>query len=283
MEVNLKMDGSGSSRGFAFVTFASAESSRVVLDNYALNTLEGKWIDCKAAVPEAGRGGGKKGDAGKGNWKGSEGGGKGSKHSSRHWTDEDVTQKVFIGGLPQGTLEPEVRSYCEVFGKTREVALKYNSECVFRGFAFVTFESVDAARRMLSNPDGNVIMGKPVDCKPAPIVDFPRKRQREEEETTGPTPLTCGVIRVGGLPPEPKSRDVFKLFYNFSITRIRDCGGDDIYVEFSSKTEAEVAYRAKKEAAVAGNPVQLRPATEEEFARAATTMKSLLPESWQQH
>merc|ERR1712061_224491 len=146
-EVNLKLDGCGNSRGFAFVTFASADSAHVVLDNYAHNMLDGKWIDCKAAVPEAEKG--KKGDGkgwkgcvepgGKDCSKGSEGSGKGSgKHYSRHWTDEDITQKIFIGGLPQGTLEPEVRAYCENFGKTREVALKYNSECVFRGFAFVT-------------------------------------------------------------------------------------------------------------------------------------------------
>merc|ERR1712151_1396650 len=102
-------------------------------------------------------------------------------------------------------------------------------------------------------------------------------------EITGPTPITCNVIRVAGLPPEPKSRDVFKLFYNFSTTRIRDCGGDDIFVEFSSQAEAEAAYRAKKEACVAGNPVQLGPASVEEFAQAATIMKSLLPESWQNH
>merc|ERR1712232_1011524 len=116
----------GEPRGFSFVTFASVESAFAVLANYNDNMYEGRWIECKPAMAKE-----------KGKLLGNEGCKGGGKISG-----EEVNERVYIQGLPQGTREQEVKDFCEQFGKTKEVALKYNSECVFRGFAFVTFESV---------------------------------------------------------------------------------------------------------------------------------------------
>lgn len=273
-DVKLKLDTQGVSRCFAFVTFTTVESARAVLENFEGNEMDGKWLDCRPADPDAEKGGAAKGFKGKGKGKVKE-----------DWTEEDITEKVFLGGLPQGTTEPEVRGFCEQYGKTREVALKYNAECVFRGFAFVTFESVGSARELLRHTDAAVIGGKLAEVRPArPSENFHLSKLlkvQEPVDETAPTPITSQVIRVRGLFPEPKQRDVFKMFYNFSITRIRDCGGDDVFVEFTSPAEAEMAYRAKKDATLGGACVRLSSATEEEFAAAAARMPSLLPKSLQ--
>merc|ERR1712151_78259 len=99
--------------------------------------------------------------------------------------------------------------------------------------------------------------GKPVMCRPA-IDDGrgPRQTDKMLFDESAPTPITCNIIRVRGLPDDKKKRDVFKLFFNFSTTRIRDGGGDDVFIEFTSKSEAEKAYRAKKSATL--NDVRVR-------------------------
>lgn len=270
----------GKHRGFGFVTFAKTEVAQAVLDSYDNNMIQGKWIECKAAslqAPSARKGGGYRGGGGGG------GGGKSDKFKEP-WTEADITEKIYLGGLPDGSTEPEVRLYCEQYGKTREVALKYNSECQFRGFAFVTFETVDSAKALLNDLENAIIGDKKIEARPSRSGEnfHSHKKQKEEPiDDTEPTPIISEVIRVGGLLPEPKQRDVFKLFYNFSTTRIRDCGGDSVYVAFTSPAEAESAYRAKKDALLGGVKVYLYPATDEEFAQAAVKMHSLLPKALQ--
>eukprot|EP00406_Dinophysis_acuminata_P044207 CAMPEP_0179306464 /NCGR_PEP_ID=MMETSP0797-20121207/50145_1 /TAXON_ID=47934 /ORGANISM="Dinophysis acuminata, Strain DAEP01" /LENGTH=312 /DNA_ID=CAMNT_0021016129 /DNA_START=89 /DNA_END=1025 /DNA_ORIENTATION=+ len=51
-DVNMKYDEKGACRGFCFVTFDAIDSAKTVLDNYENNTIEGKWIECKAAMPQ---------------------------------------------------------------------------------------------------------------------------------------------------------------------------------------------------------------------------------------
>ena len=41
----------GRPRGFGFITFIDEESTEKVLENYEKNYINGKWIDCKKAVP----------------------------------------------------------------------------------------------------------------------------------------------------------------------------------------------------------------------------------------
>jgi RNA recognition motif-containing protein len=44
----------GRPRGFGFITFVDEESTERLLANPDLNYINGKWIDCKKAVPKAG-------------------------------------------------------------------------------------------------------------------------------------------------------------------------------------------------------------------------------------
>merc|ERR1712203_247491 len=94
---------------------------------------------------------------------------------------------------------------------------------------------------------------------------------------SGPTPITTNVLRVRGLPADQKKRDVFKLFMQFSTTRIRDSGGDNCFVEFTSRGEAEKAYRKKKGAALNGVKVQLEAATQDDLKTAAASAPPAAP------
>ena len=44
----------GRPRGFGFITFFDEDSTEKVLENYEKNCINGKWIDCKKAVPKIG-------------------------------------------------------------------------------------------------------------------------------------------------------------------------------------------------------------------------------------
>jgi len=45
----------GESKGYCFVTFASADSAKMVFANYDSNMIDGKWVDCKPS--DAGKSG----------------------------------------------------------------------------------------------------------------------------------------------------------------------------------------------------------------------------------
>jgi len=139
---------------------------------------------------------------------------------------------------------------------------------------------------MLYNAAACDFKGKAVMCRPA-IDDGRGQRQTDKMlfDESAPTPITCNIIRVRGLPDDKKKRDVFKLFFNFSTTRIRDGGGDDVFIEFTSKSEAEKAYRAKKAATLNEVKVRLEGATNADFEGAAAAAvaqanKKELPPNW---
>ena len=39
-------------RGFGFVTFVSEDTTELVLENYEKNAINGKWVECKKAMPK---------------------------------------------------------------------------------------------------------------------------------------------------------------------------------------------------------------------------------------
>mmetsp|Transcript_32516 Transcript_32516/g.101438 ORF Transcript_32516/g.101438 Transcript_32516/m.101438 type:complete len:241 (-) Transcript_32516:65-787(-) len=48
-EVKMMYGSGGESKGYCFITFASAEAAGKVFDNYDDNLVDGKWVDCKPA------------------------------------------------------------------------------------------------------------------------------------------------------------------------------------------------------------------------------------------
>merc|ERR1711879_947654 len=118
LEVVLKRDVTGTSRGFAFVTFAEAASVVKLLANYANNTVQGQWVDVKPAWGDREFSVGVGAD------------------------DPNEERKMFIGGLAWHITEEDISQYFSQFGTIVEVLLKKDAAGASRGFGFVTFENV---------------------------------------------------------------------------------------------------------------------------------------------
>jgi len=73
-----------------------------------------------------------------------------------------MQNKLFIGNLPFKLTADEVRGLFEKFGEISEVAIPTNRDTGRpRGFAFVTFETEDAAKEAISL-DGHEIEGRKI-------------------------------------------------------------------------------------------------------------------------
>jgi len=143
--VEVKVDPMGVSRGFGFVTFADPSVAQGIVANKDNNMMDGKWIDCKMAMPP-----GSAPPAGKG--------GKGAIDPSN--------PKIFVGALPKSATQDSVMGYFGAFGNVTEVQVKMAEDGQCKGFAFVTFEDAASAKSVLDNYDNNMFDGKWIDCKP---------------------------------------------------------------------------------------------------------------------
>ena len=143
--VEVKVDPMGVSRGFGFVTFFDPSVAQSIVANKDNNMMDGKWIDCKMAMPP-----GTAPPAGKG--------GKGAIDPSN--------PKIFVGALPKSATEESVSMFFSAFGNVTEVVVKMAEDGQCKGFAFVTFEDATSAKSVLDNYDNNMLDGKWIDCKP---------------------------------------------------------------------------------------------------------------------
>ncbi|CAK8987967.1 DAZ-associated protein 1 (Deleted in azoospermia-associated protein 1) (Proline-rich Vg1 mRNA-binding protein) [Durusdinium trenchii] len=143
--VEVKVDPMGVSRGFGFVTFREPSVAQSIVSNKDSNMMDGKWIDCKMAMPP-----GSAPPAGKG--------GKGAVDPNN--------PKIFVGALPKTATQDSVTNFFSAFGPIQEVVVKMAEDGQCKGFAFVTFEDPSSAKNVLDNYDNNQFEGKWIDCKP---------------------------------------------------------------------------------------------------------------------
>ncbi|XP_063770390.1 DAZ-associated protein 1 isoform X4 [Pseudophryne corroboree] len=140
------------SRGFGFVKFQDPNCVGTVLASRP-HTLDGRNIDPKPCTP---RGMQPERSRPREGWQ---------QKSPR--TENNRSNKVFVGGIPHNCGETELRDYFKRFGVVTEVVMIYDAEKQRpRGFGFITFEdeqSVDQAVNMHFHD----IMGKKVEVKRA--------------------------------------------------------------------------------------------------------------------
>jgi len=122
----------GRSRGFGYITYDSSESANEVLK--VPQTLDGRVVDVKRAVPG--------------------------------------TNKLFVGGLPQGVTAAELRTYFSNFGPVSDAVVMMDSATGrSRGFGFVCFapgpEGATAISGALSNYEQHQLRGKWIEVKSA--------------------------------------------------------------------------------------------------------------------
>merc|ERR1711924_433541 len=92
----------------------------------------------------------------------------------------------------------------------------------------------------------------------------------EVTKDAAPEPTT-NVLKVSGLPADSKSRDVFKYFFNYSVTRIRDTG-TDIFIEFTSEAQCKKAFKDKQGQRLGSHVATIVGASQEEMKQAAEVM-----------
>ncbi|XP_031404780.1 heterogeneous nuclear ribonucleoprotein Q-like [Punica granatum] len=73
--------------------------------------------------------------------------------------------EVYIGTIPQDTSEQELRTFCESIGVVTEVRImKGKDSAENKGFAFVTFRSVELASKAIKELNGTEFKGKKIRC-----------------------------------------------------------------------------------------------------------------------
>jgi len=122
----------GRSRGFGYITYDNAESANETLK--VPQTLDGRVVDVKRAVPG--------------------------------------TNKLFVGGLPQGVAAAELRTYFSNFGPVSDAVVMMDSTTGrSRGFGFVCFapgpEGATAIAGALEKYDQHQLRGKWIEVKSA--------------------------------------------------------------------------------------------------------------------
>jgi len=131
VDCTLKTDvNTGRSRGFGFVTFASADSVEKVLSQKTPHTLQDRNIDPKKAMPRG--------------------------------TQEPI-KKIFVGGLDVEISEKAIRDHFSKFGKVEEIDLPFDKvRHQRRQFCFVTFESEESVEKAIKEPSQTMEGGKQV-------------------------------------------------------------------------------------------------------------------------
>jgi len=213
--------------GSAHVTFASPETAQMVLSNTEPVEIHGTSVALRAPADGAGQ-----------------------RKSRRQ--NGPTTDKVFVMNVPEDQTEEKMANYYGQFGTVKELHLPFDMDTAkIRGFCFITFETAEAAEKAVWN---NTIG----DCR----LDYGQKRGgKAAEEASSPTDV---FLKVSGLPQDPKQRDIFKLFFNYSLARIRDLDLEAI-VEFCSAGECLKAFKEKQGGRMGKERVILSGATREDF------------------
>ncbi|XP_038072418.1 heterogeneous nuclear ribonucleoprotein 1-like [Patiria miniata] len=125
---------SHTSRGFGFVNFKSPESRTNALQMKSSHFIDGKKVECKAAI--------RKGEQQRMDQTGGRQGG-GARLDQPVY---DNQRKVFVGGISNGTSDDDIKMALSRFGSVETVEQKFDKVSQrMRGFGFVEFSSAKEA------------------------------------------------------------------------------------------------------------------------------------------
>ncbi|KAG0626873.1 hypothetical protein M758_2G157700 [Ceratodon purpureus] len=153
--------GTGKSRGFGFITFKHMDSAQRALKEPSKN-IDGRITVCNLA---------------------SAGGSSGTSSS------DQAQRKLYIGGLSYETTSDTLLNIFSQYGEIEEGAIAYDKNTnKSRGFAFVTFKTIDGAKRAMEDSN-KTIEGRHVTVKLA------AEGQRERTQSQS------GSGQLQSLPP----------------------------------------------------------------------------------
>eukprot|EP00929_Paragymnodinium_shiwhaense_P057910 TRINITY_DN28_c2_g1_i1.p1 TRINITY_DN28_c2_g1~~TRINITY_DN28_c2_g1_i1.p1 ORF type:complete len:340 (+),score=109.13 TRINITY_DN28_c2_g1_i1:90-1109(+) len=122
-------------------------------------------------------------------------------------SNDAAGKKMFVGGLPRGTTEQDIRALFEPLGAISKIDIKMDDMGNSRGFGFVFFEEAEVAEFITTtNKDANIIHGKWIDCKLTEKMDSEQKPKQPMGFLTGSGLLTG----KGGEPASHKINESAK-------------------------------------------------------------------------
>ncbi|KAK9127150.1 hypothetical protein Syun_015947 [Stephania yunnanensis] len=174
--------------------------------------------------------------------------------------NDEVANKVYVGGIPYYSTEDDIRSFFEGCGTITEVdCVTFPESGKFRGIAMLTFKTEAAAKRALAL-DGADMGGFFLKIQPY-------KAMRTQTPTTDFSPqIVDGYNRVyiGNLSWDITEDDVRNLFSDCKITSIRFGEDKDTgefrgyaHVDFSDTVSLSIALKLDQKV-VCERPVRIR-------------------------
>jgi len=138
-----------------------------------------------------------------------------------HGADSYECGKVVASGMPYTTTEEEIRGLFDKFGPIRSLQLsRFPDSGNFRGLAFVTFESDEAAMKSLEL-DGHELGHRFMRVERCRITAS-SKRQKKSEHESDPEKTQGGLSAyVGNLSWNITEKDLRDFFKSSRITSIR--------------------------------------------------------------
>nr|XP_027093066.1 RNA-binding protein 1-like [Coffea arabica] len=132
----------GTSRGFAFVSFSDAAAVDLALQDS--HEIRGRTVEVKKAIP--------RGEQHQSKQPQSRGLGRNNRTDGSRSDNQFRTKKIFVGGLSANLTEEEFKSYFEKFGRITDVVVMHDNVTHRpRGFGFITFASEDAVEEVVQN------------------------------------------------------------------------------------------------------------------------------------
>ena len=120
----MKNPETGNSRGFGFVTFRDNLTAENAV-NSGPHKIDGKIVDVKLCNPRLAA-------------------------QQRNNKQRNDNCKVFVGGLPHGVTDDEIKQFFSRYGFVKEFKMMYDENKQRpRGFGFITFEQEESANQVL--------------------------------------------------------------------------------------------------------------------------------------
>ncbi|MQM07957.1 hypothetical protein Taro_040812 [Colocasia esculenta] len=153
---------SGKSRGYGFVTYRHMESTQRALKESS-KLIDGRLAVCNLACEGL---------------------------SSTSVTTDQTLRKLYIGGLPPDVSTEMLLNFFVRHGEIEEGSVAYDKETnKSRGFGFVTYKTVEAAKKALSDPDKN-LGGRNINVK---LADSHKGRVAQPQMPAAVVPVAIPV------------------------------------------------------------------------------------------
>lgn len=136
----MKNPETGNSRGFGFITYSDNNGAEMAV-NSGSHKIDGKIVDVKLCNPRLAA-------------------------QQRSSKQRNENCKVFVGGLPHGVSDDEIKQFFSRYGNVKEFKMMYDENKQRpRGFGFITFDAEESANQVLKE---HYIQfnGKQIEVKP---------------------------------------------------------------------------------------------------------------------